>query len=291
MSAIRDLRVWCIGAGTVLALAPAAWATTFASSVLAYDLANSASIDPGYQDVSAAVTLPTGYTGTDFGFPSVVTPFNPAFDYDQLVVVGSGGYIELEFPTTITPTSGLDIGVFTNVGLTDSNWPAGVADNPADLFSTPNNAVVQVSLDGTHWVPLNGGNPIAFTIPTDYYSNNASLTTEPSNELTIPAGAIEADFGKPFAGSLSTFDGETYSQIEASLSGSGGGKWLSLGSTGLSGVNDIEFQVPDDGVSQLGLDAVSINETNPGLVPEPTSASLLVAGGLLMLARRSRRGR
>jgi hypothetical protein len=249
--------------------------------------------DPGYQTLAAAINPPQGYTGTDAGydFPGVVTPFNPEYDYDQITVLGQGDSIELQFPVTVKPTGGLDIGVFTNVGLNDSDWPDGIADNPADLFSNPNNAVVQVSGDGTHWVALNGGNPVAFTIPTDYYSNNASLTPTPSNEVTVPAGAVEADFGKPFAGSLSTFSGENYAEIEASLNGSAGGMWLSLGGTGLSGVDYIEFQIPDDGVSQLGLDAVSINETNPGLVPEPGGPSLLAAGGLMMLMRRSRRGR
>jgi hypothetical protein len=302
MSAIRYFRILSLGAAVLACGAKVALATEFASTVVNDNLGNSATIDPGYQNVSAAVTAPTGYTGTDFGFPSVVTPFNPVFDYDQLVVIGQGGSIELQFPTTVTPSSGLDIGVFTNVGLDDNDFPSGVATNPATLFSSPNSAVVQVSENGTKWVALNGGNPISMTIPTDFYSNNASLTTTPSDEVTIPSGVVDANFGEPFAGTLNDFNGEDYAQIESTLGGSAGGTWLSLGGTGLSGVNFIEFQVPDDGSSQLGLAAVSVNDlpsvvvtvpVQPSTVPLPSAfwSGLTCLGGLMFAVCRSSRRR
>jgi hypothetical protein len=303
MSANRLLGVLSIG-GAVLLLAAhsAPAATAFANAVVSSNLGNSASIDPGYQDVSAAITPPQGYTGVSAGYPGVVTPFNPQFDSDQIVVVGQGGNIELSFPSPILPTSGLDIGVYTNVGLNDADYPNGLATEPATLFSSPNSAIVKVSSDGNNWVALNGGNPITFDIPTDYYSNNAAFTSTPSNEVVAPVGATVADFGKPFAGTLADFSDEDYAGIETTLNGSAGGTWLSLGSSGLLAVNYIDFSVPSDGSSILGLDAVAVNDAQsiavtvpvtpvtPGAVPLPSAfwSGLTLLGGLAVVSVRRR---
>src|ERR1700722_10269252 len=46
-----------------------------------------------YENPAAVGTAPQGTTGQEFGFPGVVSPFNPPFDTDQIVVVGQGGQL------------------------------------------------------------------------------------------------------------------------------------------------------------------------------------------------------
>jgi hypothetical protein len=211
---------------------------------------------------------------TDPAFPTIVTPHNPPYLNSDICVVGGGGEIVLRFAETLVPLPGSNVGVFSNNGLVDTNWPTGQNSNPAALFSPPGIARVSVSQDGTNWSFV-GADPIVFDAPTNYY---ADLGPDPSN--TTVHGTVVADIARPFAGHLNDFDGLNWTQTKALLNGSAGGTWIDISSAGVAQVNFIRFQVPAGTGNRLVIDAVST-------VPEPAGAAILL-GLLLPLISRAR---
>jgi len=254
-------------------------AESFATAVIDYN--------PGtptfYNDPNAVLGKPGDIVGVGSGFEGVFSPFNPHYESSELTGIGFGGQLTLQLQNFVTVTTGArEIGIWSNVGLTDVDYPNGTADNPTSTFSSPSSAVVSVSANGVDWVTLNGGAPITFSLPGLYYSNAGPF------DSTAPESPVLADFGKPFTGTLSDFDGKTYPQIVETLNGSAGGTWLDLDSTGLSEVGYIRFNGVASG-EELYLNAVSINSTlSGGAVPEPASGVLLLIGvsGMLFLSRR-----
>ena len=265
-----------------LGLSVRTFATDFAGAVVDYTsgtLLNS-DYDTGnpYNNPNAVLGQPGGIVGAGTAYTGVFSPFNPHYQATELTGIGHGGQLTLQLQNFVTVSSGaFEIGVWSNVGLTDTNYPYGTASAPASTFSTPVSAVVSVSSNGTDWVALNSGAPTTFGLPGNYYTN----ATTPF-DAAAPASPQLADFGKPFTGTLADFNGETWSQVLATLNGSAGGTWLNLDSTGLSQVGFIRFSGVADG-SELDLNAVSINSTLSGAsVPEPGSTGLLLLGGILV---------
>ena len=64
----------------------ASGADPWADRVVAFD----AGVDPapGYDDPATSLGEPSRFTGVLGGFPGAVTPFNPAWDTDQIVSLG-----------------------------------------------------------------------------------------------------------------------------------------------------------------------------------------------------------
>src|SRR4051812_39651470 len=103
------------------------------------------SYEPGtaredYRDASAALGVPSGDTG--FG---ALTPFNPPFSNQHIVIVGPGGELTLRLSSPVAAGPGPEIGVFVNNGLVDvSPGGTGTAASPASTFSPPPSARVSV---------------------------------------------------------------------------------------------------------------------------------------------------
>ena len=197
---------------------------------------------------SAAIGSPYSITGEEIAFPNVLSPMNPAFEPGQVVQIGNGGHITLRLGHFALLTSGPEIGVINNVGLIDMNFPSGTATNPAAAFGD-DTARVEVSEDGLVWVDLGA---MLFNLPANFYINAGPFDTMP------PTSPLLANFGKPFTGSLSTFDGLNYSAILAALDGSGGGTWLDLSGTGLNQIGYIRFSLDENATTTFELDAVVI---------------------------------
>lgn len=259
----------------VLLLASSQASAQFAKSVVAYSEGAAPSF--GFKNPSAALGEPQ--RDTDFG---AVTPFNPPFGTDDLVSIGEGGQITLRLSHYAIPQAGLpEIGVFTNVGFVDVDFPNGQAGDPAETFGQAfgigreDNAVVEVSADGQTWVSL--GDRV-FDMPTSGYTDAAF--TQPS------------DFQQPFSGVLSDFDGLDFPGMLSLLGGSGGGVWLDISATGLPQVGFIRFSLPDDLDSgtalNFDLDAVAISHAAVGAVttPEPASLALLLLAAGAFTTRR-----
>lgn len=247
-------------------------AAVFVSQVVDYVPGD---ISPTYTTASSA--LGPAALVHSFG---VVSPFNPAYEPSDLVGIGKGGRLTVRFAQPVVDVPGPDFGVFNNVGLIDASYPSGTATNPAATFNAlPRVADVSVSSDGTTFVPLSR---TTFSNPAMAFQNAGPFDMAP------PSPAVVSDFGKPFAGTLASFDGLSWPQIQVLLDGSGGGTWLDVSVTGLSSFEYVRFEIPADGIAgsddRVYIDAVSANNV---AVPEPATLSLAlsVLGGVLLRRR------
>ncbi len=246
----------------------------------------------GYDNPVAALGEPTRLTGVGV-FPGVVSAFNPPYLTSEIVSIGEGGSIELQLANYLLPlAAGAELGVFTNVGLIDADFPNGVAANSlsatAGTFGA-DAAVLEVSADGTSWVSL--GEQL-FDVPSIGYS-------DVTNPFADAAGNTPSDFGKPFEGALADLAGLSYHDANGPdildvIAGSGGGSWLDLSSTGLEKIGWLRFSVPSDGNPdthfKFELDGVSIAKDAVGpAVPEPSTVLIGLIGVSALFATRLRR--
>ena len=260
-----------IGCLAVLGFGGWAKALNTADSVTSYtpgDFTNSPQFKPDQTSTTATGPL-TG--DTTFGG---LNPFNPPFDSTQITGIGAGGQLTLHMSSPV-PTSGQTLGVFSSAGLDDvSPDGTGVAGNPAQTLDeafdeTDPEASVAVSQDGKTWFNLNGGNPILFTNPTNYYLDQSISSFFES------LGTQIADQSKPFTGTLSDFSGLDFDQIKTLLAGSAGGTWLDLSGVPVSSINFVQFSVPSNATYGMAVDSVSA-------VPEPILALPLMIAALLL---------
>ena len=270
-----------ISAAIFAAIVPSARAAeSFANSVLSYTAGTGAG---AFTNAAAALGKPAAETG--FG---PLTPFNPHFGTSQIVRIGEGGQLTLRLANyvLVNNTAGVrELGIWENVGLIDvSSFPnPSTTGNPASVFGD-DSAVVEVSADNLTWHALNGGAPILFNLPGNYYANSTGAY-DPA-----PPSPADADFGQPFTGVLADFDGESYAAVLTTLGGSAGGTWLDIDSSfGLTQVGYVRFSGVAGG-QQLEIDAVGINGSLIGAtVPEPGAAGLLAAAASLFLGLNRRR--
>ncbi len=269
-------RFYSVGVFAVLSIAGAARASgTSADAVVDY-VPGTISSSALQQNGNAAIGLPVS---VDDGETSL---FTPPFRSSSIVIVGAGGHITLHFASTVVPTDGLDIGVFTNTGLVAKTvngaiTAATAANGAVQTFST-DAAIVSVSTNNNgDWVALNGGSAINLTMPSNAFVD-ATLTSTAG--ISVSGGTVAANPYQPFTGTLSNFAGLTYPQMLTLLDGSFGGAWIDASGSGLSAINYIRFDVPTG--DRLVLDAV----TGANAVPEP--ASLGMCAGLLGLLLRRR---
>lgn len=247
----------------VLAVCPAARAVVTAAEVVSYQPGSATS----FTNPAAALGLPMG--DTTFG---ALTPFNPPFKPEHIVIVGAGGSATLRMSSPVPAGgAGPDLGVFSNNGIIDvSATGSGQAGTPAATFSPPGVARVSVSSDGVTFLPVRE-EPFVFENPTNFYTDVTIA------DFSAPLGSLVADFANPFTGTLSSFSGLGYPQVLQLLDGSAGGTWLDVTSTGLPTVQYVRFDVPAG--ERLVLDAVTA-------VPEP---GLICAPAVALLSLRRRR--
>lgn len=263
----------CLAAGCV-GLADAA---TFVDHVVSYTPGSGVG---SYTNPDAALGRPAAGTG----FGNLLNPFNPHWQPDQIARIGDGGELTLRFSNLVLVGDGADIGVFANTFFVNGTNNAGIAGVDA--------VRVHVSADGVNWVPVSDER-ISFDMPSTYYLE-AGLMNSSAMESGVPTSPAVADYGKPFEGTASDFIGKDGQGVVDTLDGSAGGTWLDLSGTGLSAVGYIRFTDPLGGGNTdtfidntFELDAVSIANSKVGAaVPEPASAVLLSALGLVLARRR-----
>jgi hypothetical protein len=274
-----------------LACAPAAHAASYASRVVSYTPGSASTL---WQDPSAALGAASVLTGDNpaasnyFGFPNILSPFSPAYQGDEIVQIGEGGQLTLQLPNFAVVGGGKEIGVFSNVGLIDADYPNGVNTSPATSFGV-GAANVSVSADNIMWKPLGSK---TFGMPGFLFPNANPYLSSP------PPSVQMADFGLPMPNAFSCFDGHDWVKTQncflvSNNVWSAGGDWIDLGASGLTQVGYIRFEIPSDGDLstdlRLAIDTVAINNAAVGSpVPEP--ASLLVLPLLLSALVLRRRG-
>jgi hypothetical protein len=264
-------------------------AANHASRVISYAPGTA---DPSFTTPSAVLGPASPLTGENpaasnyFGFPNILSPFSPAYQGDEIVQIGEGGHLVVELSRFALVGAGREIGIFSNAGLIDTSYPNGQNTIPATWFGG-GSANISVSADNITWVPLGSRD---FKTPTVYFSNAGPYDTAP------PPSPQTSDFGAPFPGPFSCFDGADWTKtrncfFDSPTAGySAGGDWLDLSSSGLSRVAYIRFDIPSDGDPltnhRLAIDTIAINNAATGAsVPEPTSLALLTIA-LLSLRRR-----
>lgn len=251
-------------------------ATVFASN---YVPSLTSGLVSGLNDPTAALGPPRGVNGVALGFPGVLDPFNPAFEQQDIVELGTGGVLTLQFPNFVKVGGGLEVGVVSNNFLNDATF-TGTNSNPAAVFGSGTagggSAEVLVSNDGVNFHSIGIQ---TFAEPANFYQDvQSAYQSTPGN--------VPADFGIPFTHPISDFNGLDFAQTIALFGQSGGGTWLNLASSGLTQIDYIQFKVPA-GSSEFVVDSVAINNSDVGAaVPEPASLALAAIGSMLLVRRR-----
>ncbi|HEV2692819.1 MAG TPA: PEP-CTERM sorting domain-containing protein [Verrucomicrobiae bacterium] len=212
-----------------------------------------------------------GFTNaaTALGAPSsggAITPFAPAFSKSQLVSIGAGGSLTLQFANPILndPSNpyGLDFIIFGNTFFATTGGNANGSLGGNNTGSTR----VEVSLDDINWFTLNPA--LAPTVdgifPTDG-TGNPYQPVDPS----LTAGS---------------FTGQNLAGVRSLYAGSAGGTGFDIGwaqdgdgdSINLASVDYIRIDVLS-GKSEI--DAVTA-------VPEPATAALALLGASVFFIRR-----
>jgi len=204
----------------------------FADTVVAYEPGAGVSVD--FSDPASALGEPSRVTPGAFGGP--VTPFNPPYLGTQLVSIGAGGSLTLQFAKPIHdhPRNrfGVDFIVFGNCGFIITNefsletfdW-VGTPATDGSLFGANDGSTrVSVSADGVNFYVLD---------PVLAPTVDGSLPTDGTGDFTIPADPTLT---------TADFTGLTEEQIRALYHGSAGGVGFDIATAQDSRGNPVHLQ-------------------------------------------------
>jgi hypothetical protein len=252
----------------------------FATRVEAYDPGTGYAVEFGtgipYTDSSTALGAPSTVTPGDFGGP--VTPFAAPYLKEQLVSLGVGGSLTVEFSTPVqnNPANpyGLDFLVFGSAGFVDADYPNGLTDSSGSIFSNNlGETRVYVGNDPANLFLLNPSlAPVVDGMfPTDG-SGNFHLPVNPALD--------NAAFGN-----------QTLTGVRALYAGSAGGTGFDIG-WAVDGNNQ---SVTLDSIRYVRVDVLSgrseIDAFSAISVPEPGTILLAALGGIVVvMGRRQRLG-
>ncbi len=258
-------------ASTAMLAGCACAGSPWAASWVTYQPGSNAALN--YTDPASALGRPSRFTGdnAEFIYPAAVTAFNGAYNYDQVLSIGTGGHIVLTFDTPVrnNPNNpfGVDLLIFGNTSFIDADYPSGIV---AGLFSE--GGMVELSADGIEWVTATG------------VAADGSVPTIGYRDLTDPfattRGSLPTDFRLPVDPSHD-FTGMNYGQVLSAYNGSGGGTGVDIGAYGLSVVNFVRISNPT-GSSAIEIDALS----RVAAVPAPGAAAALTLMGIALRRRR-----
>ena len=184
----------------------------FADAVVAYT--PGMGVSASYTNPASALGEPSRITPGIFGGP--VDPFNSAYLGSQLVSVGAGGSLTLEFNTPISNSPanpfGLDFIIFGNAGfaITNGNYSGGGITDGSMYGNNTGSTRVSVSMDGATFYTLNPA--LAPTVDTLFPTDGAGDFSLPVNPA-LTNGA---------------FGGQGLAGIAARYGGSGGGAGYDL---------------------------------------------------------------
>src|SRR5215831_1561842 len=235
----------------------------FATSVVAYD--HGTGFAANFTNANAALGGPT--------IGSSVTPYAPPFSTSQIVSIGTGGFLTLQFATPILNDSGnpfgLDLLIFGNSFFVTTNGTGASARTSGAVFTSSGSTRVEVSQDGVSWYTLDP--LLAPTVGTLFPTDGIGNPQLPVN---------------PALGS-SDFAGLNLAGIRSLYAGSAGGAGFDLG-WARDGNGD---PVSLESASFVRIDVLSGRTQIDAIaaVPEPSILAFLVSAGLTLSRLRRER--
>jgi hypothetical protein len=235
-------------------------AAGFADAVIAYDLGSG--FASGFTNASTVLGAPANN----------INPFSPAFRNTQLLSIGAGGFLTVQFSTPILNDAanpyGLDFLIFGNTGfvITNGNFSGGGITDGSLFGNNPGSTRISVSADNITYYQLN---------PSLAPVVDGLFPTDGSGNFNLPVNPLLTG---------SDFAGQGLSGIRSLYNSSAGGMGYDLGwaqdqsgnSVSLPSVNFVRVDVLS-GKSEIDAFAA---------VPEPTTVSLtLLAAAAFSVTR------
>ena len=261
-------------AGFALATTPLLHAGPYADAVTAYSPGTGFS--SGFNNSSTVLGSPS----TINPFTEAVDPFNSPYGNAQIVSLGAGGSLTVQFLTPIqnNPSNpyGLDFLIFGNTGFVVTN----ATDANFNYIGTP-------ATDGSTYGNNTGSTRVSVSSDgLTYYQLNPSLA--PVVDGLYPTDGA-GNFGKPVNPALgnSAFAGKDLNGIRSLYGGSGGGTgfdiaWAQDTNNLPANLSSIGYVRVDVVSGKSEIDAFSV--VSP--VPEPSVLALGVFGAMAAFVRR-----
>jgi hypothetical protein len=247
-----------------LFLVPVITHAQFASEVISYNPGTGFSSN--FTNSSAALGAPAS--------GSSITPFAPPFSTSQLVSIGAGGSLTLQFNTPIVnnPANpfGIDLMIFGNSFFVVTSGSGSSAVTSGAIFTSTISTRVEVSADGSSWFTLDPA--LAPNVGTLFPTDGTGSPFVPVNPALTSAD----------------FNGLNLSGIRSFYNGSAGGagfdlSWARDGDGTSVDLQSASFLRIDVLSGRTQIDAVSV-------VPEPSSLTLgVISGALTCLIYRQRK--
>jgi hypothetical protein len=240
-----------------LSLNPFVAQAQFASGVVSYNPGTGFS--PNFTNSNAALGAPASGNG--------ITPFAPPFLTSQIVSIGAGGSLTLQFNTPIVnnPANayGIDMMIFGNSFFVVTSGSGSSAITSGAIFTSTVSTRVEVSADGATWLTLDPN--LAPNVGTLYPTDGTGNPLVPVNPALTSAN----------------FNGLNLSGIRSLYASSAGGAGFDLSWARDGNGNSVDLQsasfVRIDVLSgRTQIDAVSI-------VPEPRAWMMGAVGALVWL--------
>lgn len=259
LGSFTDCRLY-FGLLVSLALTGPSAAGPFVDSVVAYD--RGVNPVPGFTDPWAVIGSPTRFTGVQYGFPSVVSPFSPAFDPGQIVSVGFGGSLTVHLGEVIRDDAshafGIDFIVFGNAGFIDIDYPNGSVGNSPAFFGDEAPVLVEASVDGSLWEQV--AIQVLDLWPTLGYCDSGPFDSAPGSVKTSFLTAMDPTLA------LADIAGMSYAELVGAYGRSGGGIGFDLSSAGLAEAQYLRFTHAGTENQSFQIDAVAA-VPSPAVIP------------------------
>lgn len=203
----------------------------------------------GYDDPTTVLGPPSSMSGAGTPDESVVSPFSPAWQTDQLLSLGAGGRVTVRFdqPVVDDPENayGIDLIVFGNAGLIDGNWPQGAC---VGLFGADGGRI-RVSADGQAWHTVEDVAADALW-PTMAFLDAGPYDILPGASPTDPTRPVDPQH------TLDDALGATWADLVSLYDGSAGGTGIDLAWVGLDAIQYVRIEVDQTSFLSPEIDAI-----------------------------------